>query len=342
MRLLNRSTALICAATVLASTAMAGQVITWVAPYRVNQSKTMLQKDFGGVGMKDGLTYLALQMWITAGPDIVQDGNVAGPNFDNTVKWFVDWGKASNVRVVLCVTNYVGGWNWNEARRSFRDNRSAFVNSLVKEADRLGLGGVELDLEGEGSFPAEDGTALAAFTDELAAALHPKGKTVTIATYPAQWNAPNWLWWPGLMRSVDALTTMGYEQNGRNSNNGFNYADQKRHATVPGKLMIGMPGGSASWEGNTVIQQIDWMIEDGGTVGVGIWDCSLANAAWQTAAIWQKLAKLKGTTPVSIAAKSAVKNAAADAPAIIFDAKGAQIPVAGRSSMGTGIIGLRR
>src|SRR4051794_8286225 len=50
------------------SPASAGQVISWVAPYGVDQSKAMLQKDFGGVGMKDGLTWLALQFWVTNGP----------------------------------------------------------------------------------------------------------------------------------------------------------------------------------------------------------------------------------------------------------------------------------
>jgi hypothetical protein len=137
--------------------------------------------------------------------------------------------------------------------------------------------------------------------------LHPKGKTVTIATYPAQWNAPNWLWWPDLMRSVDAVTTMGYEQNGKNSTNGFNYADQKRHATVPGKLLIGMPGGSAGWEGNTVGEQLDWMVADG-VVGVGIWDCALGNGAWQTADVWKKLAKIKGMVPAALAPVSTTRS----------------------------------
>ena len=72
----------------LAWTAFAGPVISWVAPYRVDQTKAMLQRDFGGAGMKDGLTWLALQFWIDDGPGLKQDGSVAGPNFDATVKWF--------------------------------------------------------------------------------------------------------------------------------------------------------------------------------------------------------------------------------------------------------------
>jgi len=40
------------------------KIITWVPPYYVPESKTMLQKDFGDIGMKDGITHLALQFWV--------------------------------------------------------------------------------------------------------------------------------------------------------------------------------------------------------------------------------------------------------------------------------------
>ena len=49
---------------------------------------------------------------------------------------------------------------------------------------------------------------------------------------------PNWKMWPDLMKVVDGVTSMGYEQTGKGSTNGFNYADQKKHA-APDKLMIG-------------------------------------------------------------------------------------------------------
>jgi hypothetical protein len=287
-----------------ASAALAGPVISWVAPYRVDASKAMLQRDFGGgVGMKDGLTWLALQFWVTNGPQVVQDGNVAGAGFDDKVKWFRDWGHSHGIKVTLCVTDYVGGWNWQEARRSFNANRDAFVKALVAEADRLQLDGVELDLEGEVETTKEDSVAFIAFSAALAEALHPKGKTVTVASFAAQWNAPNWKWWPELMKSVDGITSMGYESTGRNSTNGYAYPDQKKHAPVAGKLMIGMPGGNGSWEGNTVMEQLDWVLQDG-TTGVGIWDCALDNGAWQTAAVWQRLAKIKAVNPLALAPRN--------------------------------------
>lgn len=304
--------------------ARARQVITWVAPYKVAASSEMLDKDFGGVGMKDGLTYLALQFWVTDGPGLKQDANVAGPDFDNTVKWFHDWARAHGVKVTLCVTDYVGGWNWAEAQRSFKQNRAAFVSALVAEADRLDLDGVELDLEGELQVTMIDGNAFIAFAGDLAGALHAKGKTVTAASYPAQWNAPNWAWWPGLMKVVDGVTSMGYEQTGKASANGFNYADQKTHAPSPDKLMIGMPGWKASWEGYSAAEQLDWVVADG-DVGVGIWDCGLDDGAWQTAAVWQRIKRIHDSAPNAVLAGRPASRPALGGRTLI-DAKGARLP----------------
>ena len=287
-----------------ASSADAGPVITWVAPYRVDAAKAMLQKDFGGGGMKDGLTWLALQFWVTSGPQVVQDGNVAGAGFDDKVKWFRDWGHSHGVKVTLCVTDFVGTWNWPEASRSFNANRAAFVSALVAEAVRLELDGVELDLEGNVEATAAESDGYVAFATDLSSALHAKGKTVTVASFAAQWNAPNWKWWPDLMKAVDGVTSMGYESAGKGSTNGYAYPDQKKHAVPPEKLMIGMPGNMAAWEGNTVIEQLDWVAADG-SVGVGIWDCAMDNAAWQTAAVWQRLGKIRAEHPIAIARSKA-------------------------------------
>ena len=315
------------AAALLSCPVVAGPVISWVAPYRVDQTKAMLQRDFGGVGMKDGLTWLALQFWVTNGPEIVQDNNVKGSNFDGTVKWFRDWGHANGVKVTLCVTDYVGGWNWAEARRSFLDNRAAFVKALVAETDRLELDGVELDLEGELEPTAAEMSGYNAFAADLAVALHAKGKTLTAASYPAQWNAPNWKMWPELLKHVDGVTTMGYEQTGKASKNGFNYADQKGHAQPAGKLMIGMPGYHGTWEGNTALEQLDWVAQDG-VVGVGIWDASLADAAWQTAAVWNKLKLIRSQKATGLG-YAAARPKAPNPPAAAFDSNGRSLPAPG-------------
>lgn len=292
-------TGILVATAFLAGTVFAGPVITWVPPYSVPACKTMVKKDFGGgVGMKDGLTYLALQWWVCDGPNIKQWGNVAGGNFDNDVAYFRDWGKANGVKVTLCVVNHIGGWNWNEARRSFTDNRAAFVKSLVNEVERLGLDGVELDLEGPTTPTAQDSVNYIQLVRDLGAELNPKGKVVTVASYAAQYNAPNWKWWPELMKTAAAVTSMGYDEAGMNSPAGWKYPEQKKRASPSYKLMIGMFGGSASWQGNSADQHIDWVVNDG-QVGLGIWDAALGNGTWESAATWTKIGKIRANTPAT-------------------------------------------
>ena len=299
MSLFEKLPARLLAASLFALPAFTGPVITWVPPYSVPECKTMVQRDFGGFGMKDGLSYLALQWWVTDGPNIKQWGDVAGSGFDANVKWFRDWGKANGVMVTLCVVNHVGGWNCPEARRSFIDNRTAFVKSLLDEVERLGLDGVELDLECPVTPTANDSAQYIALVRELGAALNPKGKVVTVASYAAQYNAPNWKWWPELMKTAAAVTSMGYDEAGMNNPSGFKYSEQKKHATPSYKLMVGMFGSSESWQGNSAAEQIDWVVNDG-QVGLGIWDGALGNATWESAATWQKLKKIRSNTPVRV------------------------------------------
>ncbi len=46
------------------SAAFASPVTAWVPSYSVSACKTMLQKDFGGVSMGDGLTFLPMQTYV--------------------------------------------------------------------------------------------------------------------------------------------------------------------------------------------------------------------------------------------------------------------------------------
>jgi hypothetical protein len=83
---------------------------------------------------------------------------------------------------------------------------------------------------------------------------------------------------------------MGYNETG--ANGGITYASEKTHCVDPNKFMMGMLGSSASWLGNTASQQIDWILNNGGGMGIGIWDANLGSA-WQTADIWNKIKTLK-------------------------------------------------
>jgi hypothetical protein len=267
--------------------------ITWVPSYSIGSCKTCLQKDFGGVGMKDGLTLLALQFYT---PTSSGTGVSKGAS-DADVIWFRDWSHNNNVKVLLCVFNATNGWDWNLAKNAFANNKTAFVNALVAECTRLNLDGVDIDLEGPGSYEG-DRTAYESFCTDLKKALGTK--VLTIETFAAQYNAPNWNWWPGLINNskIDGIGCMGYNETG--SNGGITYASEKQHCVDPTKFMMGMLGSAGSWLGNTASQHIDWILNNGAGMGVGIWDANLGGS-WQTAEIWNKMKTLKqrNSTPVA-------------------------------------------
>src|ERR1041384_7745209 len=126
-------------------------VMTWVAPYAVDESKARLRESFDGVGMKDGLTDLGLQFWQPSvdGKSVerVQRG---GDTSDAAGAELRDWARAHGVRVLLCVYNYnttTESWDWPWARVAFADHPHEFATSLIAEVERLQLDGIDLDLE---------------------------------------------------------------------------------------------------------------------------------------------------------------------------------------------------
>jgi hypothetical protein len=269
-------------------------VMSWVPPYAVSKSKGRLNESFGGVGMKDALTHLGLQFW-----QPTRDGGLARAGRTNEVNDAVitelrDWGRTNGVRVLLCVYNAVGGkWDWPLARAGFAEHPDKFINALTAEVNRLQLDGVDIDLEGNGSFDA-DKDAFIAFMRNLSTQLHAKGKHLTVDTFSYKWNAPNQTWWKELLPQVDALTTMGYEEIGANAPEWRGYAFQKAAAGEhPAKLMIGLPSGRNEWRGNSVMEQLQWLKADG-QVGMSFWDAQVKAEEWQKAEVWKTLGEIRG------------------------------------------------
>jgi spore germination protein YaaH len=261
------------------------EVLTWVPPYHVQESKQMLSAKFGNLTAADGLSQLALQFWITNGGSLNLDAVS-----EADITWFHDWARQHGVKILLCVDNNIGGnWNWPEARRSFNDNGPAFAASLVSEIAKRDFDGVNLDLEGIVVPTADDQTAYTQLAKNLATALHPLGKVVTVCSFHGQWNAPSWNWWPDLLPVVDGITSMGYDQSGL----GVDYQTLTDHSMPsPQKLTLGVPSYKDTWQGNTVGQQLDWIVKQG-KIGVGIWDASFSTAGWQTEAVWTQLKTIK-------------------------------------------------
>lgn len=273
------------------------KVMTWVPPYGVGRSKARLKESFDGVGMKDGLTHLGLQFWAPtpdgAGLQRVRRGDDTS---DAAVGELRDWGHANGVRVLLCVYNYntkTNSWDWPLARRAFSDHAKEFTASLVAEVDRLGLDGVDLDLEGTGSLDA-DKDAYLRFTRELSSQLHAKGKHLTVDTFAYVWHAPNQKWWKELFPLVDGINSMGYEELGSGAPEWRAFSAQEAASGDDvAKLMIGMPAHRNSWRGNATLEHLRWL-RDKGKAGMSLWDSQLGGAQWRTRDAWSTIQEIRG------------------------------------------------
>jgi len=269
-------------------------VMTWVPPYAVAASKARLEQSFSGAGMKDALTHLGLQFWKpTSDGGLVFAGRTNEVN-DQTVTALRDWGRANGVRVLLCVYNAVNGkWDWPLARAGFGENPAKFIAALMSEVERLQLDGVDVDLEGNGSFETDRETFLQ-FIRALSERLHASGRHLTMDTFSYQWNAPNQKWWPALLPHVDALTTMGYEEIGSAASEWRSYAAQKAAAGEhAAKLMIGLPAGRNEWRGNPLKDHLEWLRLDR-QVGVSFWDAQVKGSSWQAPEMWRTLSEIRG------------------------------------------------
>src|SRR5436190_9358883 len=271
-------------------------VMTWVPPYAVAKSKARLNESYGGVGVKDALTHVSLQFWQpTKDGGLKYAGRTNDVN-DAAVAEMQKWGRTNGVRILLCIYNAMGGkWDWSLARAGFVENQDKFVERLMSEVNRLHLDGIDIDLEGNGSFDA-DKEIFIGFIRKLSTRLHAEGKHLTVDTFSYRWNAPNQTWWKDLLPLVDALTTMGYEEIGANALEWRSYGSQKGAAgELSPKLMMGLPSGRDQWRSNSVMEQLQWL-KTNGAVGVSFWDAQVNSKAWQKPEVWKTLQEIRGGT----------------------------------------------
>lgn len=270
------------------------RVMTWVPPYAAGTCRERLNESFDGIDMADGLTHLGLQFWNptkTGGLELVT--RFREPLDERTVSTFREWGETHDVRVLLCVYNGTrDGWSWDAARLAFATHRKKFVDTLVGETLRLGLGGVDIDFEGKGVQP-ESKPAFVRFVRELSERLHAEGKELTLDSFAYKWNAPNQSWWADLLPHVDGLQVMGYAETGAGADGWRSYdfiksAGGKQAA----KLLIGMPSHADRWLETPAATHLEWIARDE-TVGLALWDAQLKHAAWRERRTWRAIETVK-------------------------------------------------
>ena len=279
-------------------------VMGWVPPYGVGAAETAVTADFGAYDAKDGLSRVGLQFWV---PNA--DGTVRYATHewykpaDADVAWWVNWGHANGIKVLLCIYNNTGTWDWTLARSAFATNRATFVSSLVAEMTRLGLDGIDIDLEGTGSLDA-DRAAFSSFITALATEVHARGKLLTVDSFHYIWNAPNQSWWPDWVGKVDTIHTMGYDDLYEGGTGYHRYSFQQTAGVNAGfgasAVSMGFPGWKNSWgtssgRGTDVLAHLGEVRYDlAQPSGIAIWDLQLTGSDWRTSAVWEQIAALRG------------------------------------------------
>ncbi|HJV48341.1 MAG TPA: glycoside hydrolase family 18 protein [Geothrix sp.] len=300
----------------LAGSLLAHDVIGWIPPYRLAASRQALIHKAGSVTADQWLSRLGLQFWIL-GPDGGLAYSERGERItDVDVAHFRQWAQARGVKVLLTVYNHDGKiWDWPRARSAFALHRDALVTSLVNEMTRLRLDGIDLDLEGEGTLDA-DREAYGAFVSALSAAVHAKGKLLTIDSFHSPcFNAPNMAWWSDWKGQVDAIHSMGYgdlyeanassftPEGGQPCAGGaaiFRFSWQvdwaKAKGYQPSQLLLGVPGWQYEWGGSTLPRHLQDLAKVG--AGCAVWDIpSLLgdgkDTRWSSEEAWKALAAFK-------------------------------------------------
>jgi spore germination protein YaaH len=267
--------------------------MTWVPPYAVTTCQARLSETYGGAGMADALTHLALQFWVPTRQGGLARAGRTNATTDAAIAALKDWGRTNGVRVLLCVFNGGGeSWDWSLAQAGFAEHADGFIEALLAEVKRHDLDGVDLDLEGKSEFQ-EDRERFVAFVRRLSDRLHREGYQLTVDSFAYKWNVPNHSWWPDLLPHVDGLTTMGYAQTGFDAPKWRGYAFQKAAAGDHAhKLMIGLPSHRDEWQGRALMEHLEWL-RDSGCVGVSFWDAQLRAPAWRQPEVWRTLRHIR-------------------------------------------------
>ncbi|MFC1886908.1 PKD domain-containing protein, partial [Thermodesulfobacteriota bacterium] len=282
------------------------EIMSWVAPYAISQSQTMAEADFGTCDPRDVLTRVGLQFWTPNNNGTIKYADHEGYTPDDSdVAWWTSWGQTNGVKILLTIYNNTGGWDWDLARSAFYTNHTTFVNSLIAEMERLGLDGIDIDLEGIGSFN-DDRAAFDQFVQELSVEIKARGKILTVNSFPYIWNAPNIDWWSDWAGAVDNIHSMGYEDLYEGGTGWHKYSYQQSAGIAAGyganDVLMGMPAwnesnsnwGVSSGRGTSAqahVQEVRYDLPDG-PAGIAIWDMQLLG--WEyNSDLWCEISGLR-------------------------------------------------
>ena len=310
--------------TSLALSAQAApQVVGWVPPYAMDKAMEGLNAT---PGVAATLTRLGLQFWNPTpdgtGVALAPVDKTGQPVTPADVLRFRDWARERKIPVLLTVYNnsqVIGKWDWALARNAFINQRAAFTQSLIAEMDKFGLDGIDLDLEGEGSFEM-DREPYAHFVRELSKLLKARGKLLTVDSFHSPCaNAPNMAWWADWKGHIDAIHSMGYADLYEGSTTTFTPPGQKacedgahifkyswqlaygmKAGYARDQIVLGVPTWVDTWGQGGLGSDAASHLRELRALGAGIalWDMQLDSPGWRRASTWDEVKKLReGAAP---------------------------------------------
>ncbi|MEU2663401.1 glycosyl hydrolase family 18 protein [Micromonospora sp. NPDC007220] len=169
------------------------------------------------------------------------DGSLRPVENPAKLSQLVSRGHASNVKVSIAI----GGWNNGddsafEALAANAGSRTTFVNNVVNFVNQYNLDGVDMDWEYPD--PGASATNYTALMQQLAGALHSRGKLLTAAVVSEGWYAEGVQ--PAVFGHVDWLNIMAYDGGSPHANydwsiNAVNY--WKSRGLPARKAVLGVP-----------------------------------------------------------------------------------------------------
>lgn len=245
----------------------AQQVITWIPADSLDNSTAMLSATFGSLRPIDQITDIGLQFWtIQNNGDVVALSTVSsGLNNRPTIteiQSFVSLAQGEGIKVLATVMNNGNengnnGFDWNVFRQAMLNSgHEKMAQQIIDVVKLYGLDGVDLDIEGGGvsGYNDNDRASFLLLIQELGPLLHADNKTLIINSgFNENGIAPFPSWWSEWGDDVDAIVSMGYFFNYKNSTQ-WSYQGLQNLAIDAGfkssQLLIGMPTWLDRWAGD--------------------------------------------------------------------------------------------
>jgi hypothetical protein len=110
------------------STAHSSEVMTWIPPYNIAESKRVLDTTFANIPVSEAISRVGLQFWNidTSGNVILRNDGYAVAPTDSIVQDLSQWGKSKNVKILMTIynngTDIYGykSFDWRLVRKSFK------------------------------------------------------------------------------------------------------------------------------------------------------------------------------------------------------------------------------